>query len=322
MNKQLLELFLQHPERYISGEEISRLLHCSRTAVWKQIQNLKREGYEFEAVPRRGYRLICQPSRLNQAALLAKLRTKVMGRPVYILEKVASTQTVAHQLVSEGAGEGTLVIAEQQTAGRGRMGRTWYSPAGKGIWMSLVLFPQIPLHFTSQLTLLVAVAVCRAIRMFTGVQAGIKWPNDLLVRNKKVCGILLESSAEDQRLRYVVAGIGISVNLKSGDFPDPLRHTATSLMMESGGAIERHALICEILLQLEQLYELYHEQGFAPIRLLWESLNVSLGRPIQIRTPAGTVHGTAEAVDEYGALVLRLPDGNTRKFYSGDVEFT
>lgn len=320
MNERLLQLFLQNPQQFLSGEELSRQLNMSRTAVWKHIQGLRREGYEFEAVPRRGYRLRQRPPRLDKSALLAGLTTKVLGRHIHLLDSVESTQTVAHQLVAEGAPEGTLVLAERQTAGRGRMGRKWHSPAGKGIWMSLVLFPHVPLQFVSQLTLLAAVAVCRAIRLHVPVDVGIKWPNDLLVERKKVCGILLESSAEDERLRYVVAGIGISANLSREDYPEELRERATSLLIESGREIDRHRLICEVMRQFEELYELYRKQGFAPIRLLWEALSVSLHRLIRIETREGWVEGTAEAIDEFGALVVRLDNGETRKFYSGDVD--
>jgi BirA family biotin operon repressor/biotin-[acetyl-CoA-carboxylase] ligase len=320
MNERILQIFLDRPGQFLSGEELSRELGCSRTAIWKHIRNLRDRGYEFEAVSRRGYRMVKTPDRLDVGRLLTCLKTRTLGRSIRLLQQVDSTQNLAHQLVIEGAEEGTLVLAEQQTAGRGRLGRSWHSPFGKGIWMSLILFPQIPLQFTSQLTLLVAVAVCRAIRQNTGVEAGIKWPNDLLVRGRKVCGILLESSGEDERLRHVVAGIGISVNLLPEDFPGELRGKATSLRIESGRELDRTNLIAIILQQLEELYDLYHREGFAPIRLLWEAGSISLGKPIRIQTREGWVQGVAETIDDFGALALRTDDGQLRKFYSGDVE--
>jgi BirA family biotin operon repressor/biotin-[acetyl-CoA-carboxylase] ligase len=185
--------------------------------------------------------------------------------------------------------------------------------------MSLLLRPRVSLQFTPQLTLLCAVALCRAIRQTTNVNAGIKWPNDLLINGKKISGILLESNAEDERLRYVAAGIGISANLEADDYPDELRGIATSLLIESGKMTDRVHLIAVFLQQFEELYELYHEQGFSPIRLLWESLAVSLNRTVRVQTGNGWVEGVAESLDDFGALTLLLPTGERKKVFSGDI---
>lgn len=318
MNERLVQLFKQNQGVFLSGEQLSKELNCSRTAVWKHIQSLRKEGFEFEAVPKLGYRLLQMPERIDQASLLARLQTRTLGRTIKLYDEVDSTQNIAHELVRNGAGEGTLVIAEQQTKGRGRMGRNWLSPKGKGIWMSVVLKPEIPLPFTPQLTLLVAVALCRTIRKLTP-EVGIKWPNDLLVRGKKISGILLESSAEDERLNYVIVGVGISANLKEEDYPDDLREKATSLLIERGEPIDRAALVCDFLLQLEDLYELYRDQGFAPIRTLWEALTVTLQRKVTIQTAQGIEEGTAVAIDDMGALLVAKPDGRTVTYFSGDV---
>jgi BirA family transcriptional regulator, biotin operon repressor / biotin---[acetyl-CoA-carboxylase] ligase len=321
MNDQLLQLFEEAEGVFLSGEELSSRLNISRTAIWKQIERLREQGYLFEAVPRKGYRLISKPDKLELTELISKLTTRSLGRTIKYFESLDSTQNVAHQLVNEGAAEGTLVLAERQTAGRGRMGRKWHSPKGKGIWFSLVLRPSIPLQFTPQLTLLVAVALCRAIRSETELPVGIKWPNDLLINGKKICGILLESSAEDERLKHVIAGVGISANLFPDDFPEELRGVATSLSIEAGKPIDRVQLLCRFLSELEQLYDLYLAEGFTPIKLLWEALNVSLHRPLRSMTPQGLIEGYAESMDDSGALVVRLDDGNVTKIYSGDVEF-
>jgi BirA family biotin operon repressor/biotin-[acetyl-CoA-carboxylase] ligase len=321
MKQFILQLFEQNKDKYISGEQLSQSLNCSRTAIWKHIEALRQEGYEFEASPKRGYRLIQSPERLDVSKLNACLQTKVMGRVLHLFDEIDSTQTAAHQLVAQGAAEGTLVIAEKQTAGRGRMGRKWHSPKGKGIWMSLVLEPRIPVHFSPQLTLLAAVALCRAIQQVVPIDVGIKWPNDLLVNGKKISGVLLETRAEDERLQYIVAGIGIGVNLKPEDYPEELKALATSLAIESGQTVDREKLICAVLKEFEELYELYHQQGFTPIRLLWEALTVSLHRPIRVHTSNGPVEGVAESIDDMGALTVRLAGGETMKVYSGDVEF-
>jgi BirA family biotin operon repressor/biotin-[acetyl-CoA-carboxylase] ligase len=186
--------------------------------------------------------------------------------------------------------------------------------------MSLVLQPEIRLQYTPQLTLLTAVAVCRAIGKLTQLPVGIKWPNDLLIHGKKVCGILLESKAEDERLIYIIAGIGISVNLTPEDFPEALRDIATSLLIECGRRVDRHELIGEVLLQLEQLYDLYLSQGFEPIRLLWEALNVTVGRTLLIQHGSESIQAVATGIDKLGALEVRTPDGQTRKIYSGELE--
>lgn len=316
----MLDILREHRGSYISGEEISRRLSISRTAVWKQINKLREEGYEFEAVSRKGYRLVFAPDKLEEGDVLKELQTKSFGRHLNLMEVTSSTQEAARLLAEEGAPEGTLVIAEEQTGGRGRQGKRWYSPARKGIWMSLLLRPQRPLSFAPQLTLLTAVAVCRAIRKVTGVDAGIKWPNDLLVQGKKICGILIESVGEDERIKYCIAGIGIDVNVELEELPSELHKVATSLKIESGQTQSRATLISAVMNELEQLYNLYEEEGFAPIGHLWEALSVTLGKRVTVKTPRGETEGTAEALDESGALVLLDDKGNHITIFSGDVQ--
>ncbi|MCD9021162.1 biotin--[acetyl-CoA-carboxylase] ligase [Cohnella silvisoli] len=315
----LLSLLEAEAGEYVSGEEISRKLNVSRTAVWKQVRKLESNGYTIEAVPRLGYRLTGKPSRLSVHELLPKINTRNFGRNLRLLDVVASTQDELRRLAEEGASEGTLVIAEQQTSGRGRMGRSWVSPAGKGVWMSLLLRPPVPLPLTPQLTLLAAVALSRAISRVVPVTIGIKWPNDLLVNGKKISGILLESAAEDERLRYVVVGMGISVNLDAEDYPEELLPKAVSLKMASGEAVNRSDLIAIILEEFERLYGLYLEQGFAPIRSLWEAHAVTLNNQTTLNTPQGPVHGVPRGLDDMGGLKVELADGSYRTVYSGEV---
>jgi BirA family transcriptional regulator, biotin operon repressor / biotin---[acetyl-CoA-carboxylase] ligase len=238
-----------------------------------------------------------------------------------LLDTVVSTQEEAKKLAEEGAPEGIAVIAEEQTGGRGRMGRKWHSPRGKGIWMSVILRPKLPLLTTPQLTLLAGVAVCRAIRQAAGVEAGIKWPNDLLVSGRKVCGILLESSLSEGQLQYCIAGIGIDVNLAEEDYPDFLQGVGTSLMIERGGEpVDRTGLAGTVLAELEKLYTLYLEQGFEPIRELWESLSVTLGRRIALNTAGGRREGRATGLDSDGALLLQDAAGHVFSVCSGEIE--
>ncbi|MGG1876973.1 biotin--[acetyl-CoA-carboxylase] ligase [Paenibacillus cisolokensis] len=316
----LLDMFLENPGQFLSGEEISRRLSISRTAVWKQINKLRQAGYDFEAVPRMGYRMTDAPDQLRAEELIAGLSSEQFGRNVVILESTTSTQEEARLLAEQGAAEGTLVISEEQTGGRGRMGRKFHSPRGKGIWMSLILRPEQPLHLTQQLTLLTGVAVCRGIQKATGIQTDIKWPNDLLFSGKKVCGILLESAAEDDRVRYCIAGIGISVNLKEEDFPEELRPIATSLRLAGGQALNRTVLIQHIMYEMEVLYKLYNEQGFQAIASLWEALSGTIQREVKVQSPRGVITGVAIGLNPSGALLVKV-DGDIVPVYSGDVEF-
>jgi len=240
---------------------------------------------------------------------------------VTLLETTVSTQEEAKQMAEKGAPEGTAVIAEEQTGGRGRMGRKWHSPKGKGIWMSVVLRPRLTLQATPQLTLLAGVAVCRAIRTATGVEAGIKWPNDLLVSGRKVCGILLESSMSEGQLQYCIAGIGIDANLAEDDYPDFLQGVGSSLMMERGGIpVDRTELAASVLAELESLYKLYLEHGFGPIGMLWESLSVTLGRQIGLNTAGGRTFGKAVGLDNDGGLLLENDEGRIFSVCSGEIE--
>lgn len=321
MNDRMLAWFQERPNEYISGEQISRELNISRTAVWKQINRLRMKGYDFEAAPKLGYRLVQQPTRLDEISLMKLLRTERFGRQLRMLDTTDSTQDEARTWLSSGAEEGALIIAEEQTLGRGRRGRSWYSPPGKGIWMSMVLKPLIPLQFIPHLTLLTAVAVCRAIKKVAPVQVGIKWPNDLLIEERKVCGILLESVAEDERLVSVIAGIGIDVNLAVDDYPESLREIATSLKRELGQEVDRALIITEIMYEWEQLYNMYEEQGFGPIRTLWEANSIMIGRQVHIESAYGSVSGTAQGLDDSGALMV-LGAGNVyQKVFSGDIQF-
>ncbi|GGA23297.1 biotin--[acetyl-CoA-carboxylase] ligase [Paenibacillus physcomitrellae] len=315
----LLRMFRERAGEYISGEEISRQLGISRTAVWKQINKLRETGYEFEAVSRKGYRLTGEPSRLTAADLMLAARTSVMGRNLKLLAVTGSTQDEARALAEQGAPEGTLVIAEEQTKGKGRMGRSWYSPPGNGLWMSLLLRPDLPLGSAPQLTLLTAVAVCRAIRSVAAVDAGIKWPNDILIGGRKTCGILLESTGEDERIRYCIAGIGIDVNMAAEELPENLRSIMTSLRIESGQEVDRSKLAGAIMNEMEQLYGIYMAEGFGPVAALWEALSVSLNKAVTAHTPGGVLKGTAVSLDSSGALIVRLSDGQMTKIISGDV---
>lgn len=315
----LLQMLMEHQGEYISGEEISRRLGISRTAVWKQINKLREEGYEFEAVSRKGYRIVHQPDKLTLSAISNALQGSAFGQQIKLLDTTTSTQEDIRRWAEQGAENGALVVSEEQTVGRGRQGRKWISPSGKGIWMSLLLKPNLPLADASRLTLLSAVAVCRAIRQVTGINVGIKWPNDLLVNGKKICGILVESAGEDGKIRYCVVGIGIDVNLVEADYPHELLDVASSLKMESNQHYDRAQIIGAVIKEMELLMNCFLEEGFSPIANLWEALSVTLGRTITVRTSQGELVGVAEELDSSGALQLRRQNGQIETVYSGEI---
>ncbi|MDP4096618.1 biotin--[acetyl-CoA-carboxylase] ligase [Paenibacillus sp. P96] len=319
-HEQLLNMLEAAGASHTSGEEISRMLNVSRTAVWKHVNKLRELGYVIEASPRLGYTLAAKPDKLSTDALSEAIRTDTFGRWLHLFETTVSTQEEAMRLAKQGAPEGSLVLAEEQTGGRGRQGRKFFSPSGKGIWMSVILRPQQPLQYMPQLTLLAGVAVCRAVRRVTDVEAVIKWPNDLLVDGRKICGILLESAVEDQRVRYCIAGIGIDVNLDADDYPEELKHVATSLKEAAGTPIDRTALIAAVMEELEDLYTLYRQEGFKPIGVSWEALSATVGRQVSVRDNGQAVEGTAEGLDASGALLVRRTDGSLVTVFSGDIQ--
>ncbi|MFJ7828578.1 MAG: biotin--[acetyl-CoA-carboxylase] ligase [Peribacillus sp.] len=305
---------------FISGQEIAEYIGCSRTAVWKHIEDLRGEGYMVEAVRKKGYRIVSAPEKVSESEIQFGLETKALGKMIHYQESVESTQKIAHQLANEGAEEGTLVIAEEQVSGKGRLMRSWHSPKFSGIWMSLILRPKIPLHQAPQLTLLAAVAVAQAIEDVTELQPQIKWPNDLLINRRKVTGILTEMQAESDRIHSVIIGIGMNINQQKEDFPEDLQEKASSLSIESGVKISRAKVIQRVLLRLEDLYTLYLQEGFMPIKLLWESYAISLGQILKASTVNDTIVGKALGITDAGVLLLEDNQGTIHSIYSADIE--
>ncbi|MFY0543096.1 biotin--[acetyl-CoA-carboxylase] ligase [Brevibacillus sp. H7] len=321
IKQEILKAFQANPGRFISGEELSHTCQCSRTAVWKHIEELRQEGYVFEAVRKSGYRLVAAPDRIAEEEILAGLDTRRIGQTIYAHDTVVSTQLLAHEAASKGAPEGTIVLAEQQIGGKGRLGRAWHSPKGTGIWMSLIIRPAIPLPKTPQMTLLTAVTVAKTIRKTADVPVLIKWPNDIFIEDKKVCGILTELNAESDRVNYLVIGIGINVNSVESDFPEDLQDVATSLRIASGEPIRRAAFIQTFCRVFEEEYDHYLQHGFERAKREWETYSYSIGRQVTVRTLHTTLEGRAVGLDEEGVLIVEDADGNRHKVYSADVEY-
>ena len=305
---------LKSTDEFFSGEELSSKLHISRAAIWKHMQELRKEGYSIDAVPHRGYKLRSTPDKLLPEEVNFGLETKVIGQRVHYYKTIPTTMEKAYELAMEGAEEGTVIIAEAQTKGKGRMGRAWVSPKGKGIYLSLILRPQLPPTDVAKLTLLCAVACCGAIRKETGLNVTIKWPNDLLIDGKKFAGILTELNAEIQQVRFIVVGIGINISAKD----DMLPEGATSLQKELGQKISRVRLTQAIFESLERWYDCV-EDGFGPVLEQWKKMSSTLGNKVRMEDPYGSVEGEAVDLDEYGGLVIRTASGEVVKRMSGDV---
>jgi BirA family transcriptional regulator, biotin operon repressor / biotin---[acetyl-CoA-carboxylase] ligase len=320
IRKKLIDAFTNNESEFLSGQHLAEIAGCSRTAVWKHIEDLRKEGFEFEAVRRKGYKIISTPENMTADKITLGLKSAFLGRQLHYHESVESTQKIAYKLAYENAEEGTVVIAEEQIAGRGRMDRKWHSPKYTGIWMSIILRPRLPIPKAPQLTLIAAVGVVQAIEEVSGLLPEIKWPNDILVNGKKVTGILTELQAEADRINSVIIGIGVNVNTRREDFPQELDQIASSLAIESGKQVDREKLIRAILEKLEKLYVLYLDKGFFPIKLLWESYAVSIGKMITARTLTGEIKGKATGITEDGVLLVEDEAGKIHHIYSADIE--
>jgi BirA family transcriptional regulator, biotin operon repressor / biotin---[acetyl-CoA-carboxylase] ligase len=304
----------------VSGADLAEQLGVSRAAVWARIEELRRVGYGIEAGPHFGYRLVNVPDALHADDLLARLgKTRVIGRDIRVFEQTTSTNDVIEKLARDGVREGVVVFAEAQTRGRGRLGRRWLSPGRKGLWFSILLRPALRPQEATQLTVASATALRRAIASVTPLQPEIKWPNDILVGGKKVAGILTELNAELDRVRHVILGIGVDVNLGAAEFPPELRKLATSLKIESGRMISRAELATIILRELDADYARIGGGGFAKVADEWEAHCQTIGRNVTIQIGDRRRRGRAETLDDDGALLLRTEHGRLERVTGGDV---
>ncbi len=304
---------------YTSGEALSNKLGLSRTAVWKHVESLRAKGYRIEAVPARGYRLVSVPDRLTSLEVTPLLDTNELGRTIHHFESLPSTNEKAFRLAQDGAEHGEVVVAEQQTAGKGRRGRTWVSPPGLNLYFSAILRPELPPQRAPELTLVAAVALAEALRD-AGADAAIKWPNDVQVGGRKVAGILTELSAEPERVHFVVVGVGVNLNSRAEHFPEELRATATSLSLALGQPVPRARFAASLWTRLEQWLDVYLETGFDAVRARWKALSSTLGQDVLVRTDRQELRGRAEDIDPSGALLVRTEGGSLERVLAGDVE--
>jgi BirA family biotin operon repressor/biotin-[acetyl-CoA-carboxylase] ligase len=304
----------------VSGADLSQRLGISRAAIWARIEELRSLGYDIEASPHLGYRLVASPDRLLADDLLSRAEApRLIGREIRVFQETGSTNDVAEKLARDGVPEGVVVYAESQSRGRGRLGRPWVSPPGRGLWFSVLLRPDLRPQAATRLTAASAIALARAINRHTGLEPGIKWPNDLLLRGRKTAGILTELNAELDHIKYVILGIGLNVNQSAGDFPPDLRRTATSLRLELGPVLDRAELAVVVLDELDREYERLRRGQFAAIAEDYERRCVTLGQRVSIRTANHLVQGRAESLDSEGALLVRTQHGRLERIICGDV---
>ncbi len=314
----LLELLRESPGDLVSGAELARRLGISRAAVWKQIEALRAEGWKIESVRSRGYRIAAAPDLVDEAALRAEMRTRCLGRRVVYRGVTGSTNTDAAELARAGEPEGTVVIADEQTAGRGRLGRTWVSARGVNIYLSVLLRPAVIPAQAPQLALVAGLAVARSLEAY-GFEPRIKWPNDVLLEGKKVCGILAEIDAEADRVDFVVLGIGINVNSTREHFPEQLHDKATSLRMVGGNTLSRAPLAARVLQELEAAYDVFQRHGFAPLAAQWNARSALTRRCVEVSCAGmAPLRGACVGIDADGALLLDTAAGRERVL-AGDV---
>jgi BirA family biotin operon repressor/biotin-[acetyl-CoA-carboxylase] ligase len=316
--KTVIEILRENAD-FVSGEAISETLGVSRNAVHKHINSLRKRGYRILGISRRGYKLEQEPSTLSMNLVAELTRGSALGHSFRHYDEIESTNVEAKALALGGAPEGTVVVAECQSAGRGRLGRRWTSPTGKGLLFSVIMRPNLAMSDAHLLTLVTATAAAEAIESRCNVAVGIKWPNDLFIGDKKVGGILMEVAGEQDEVDWVVVGIGVNVNTEFVELPVPLRRTATSLKMAGGQLVDRSSLLATMLLTLESRYTGAIVEGFASTLASFRARDYLLKRSVSVETREGPVVGTAAGVDEGGALLVELPERRVRRFHSGDV---
>lgn len=320
MKTGVLALLQEAGDQFLSGETMSRQLGITRAAIWKQIKRLRETGYEIEAVTNLGYRLLAVPDTLNKEKILELLGDHPWKNTVHVLETIDSTNNLAKREALAGAPHGSVFLADEQTGGRGRPGRSFASPRGMGVYLSVLLRPELPPTQVGHVTAMVAVAGCNAVEQVTGIRPGIKWTNDLLLGKKKLSGILTEMSVEWESgaLEYLVMGIGINCNHRDIDFPEDVRNKAASLRQALGAPIDRNQLAAALITELHKL-----SLGIITEKSQWIARYaedcVTIGRQVQIIRGEHTRHATATGLDENGALLVRYDSGETGVVFSGEV---
>lgn len=317
MKKEELLQMLMEAHDYVSGQELCEHFGVSRTAVWKAIKQLEKEGCRIEAVNNRGYLLQENDDMMSGVEIAGYMDTTSMGKNLFFHKETGSTNVDVKQLAEEGAVEGTLVVADRQNAGRGRRGRAWISPAGESIYMSLLLRPRCAPDKASGITLVMAIAVLEAVKELAGETSGIKWPNDIVINKKKMCGILTEMSTDMESIHYVVVGVGINVNQRS--FADDIKDTATSIYVETGKKTNRSKLVARVMYYFEKNYEIFQKTwDLTGLVDKYNGFLLNCGQQVRVLDPKGEYNGVAQGINEKGELLVER-DGQVVAVYAGEV---
>lgn len=320
--EKIINALAESTEDFLSGQELAEKLGLSRTAIWKKIRNLRKLGFEIEGTSAKGYRLTGVLDTINPDEIKKRLKTRIIGREIIYKTVTQSTNSDAFELAKEGAPEGTCIIADVQTAGRGRLGRSWLAKPSSSILTSIIIKPRIPPSQAPMLTLSAGIAVHRAIERVTSLIPHIKWPNDILINDKKVAGILTEMSAELDSVHFVIVGIGINVNYDLRDMPDELIKIATSLSTETGRFIPRNYLLTALYEEMEGAYRRFTRQGPSIIVEEWQERAHINGRRVSATTMNGVrIIGWAQGVDDDGALLVKTDSGAVHRITAGEVLF-
>jgi len=282
------------------------------------MEQLKKDGYEIEAVHGKGYRLVGSPDILSEGELKSMMKTRWAGQEVIYYDETDSTNIQAKILGENNGLHGTLVVADRQVAGKGRRGRSWDSPKGMCIYMTILLRPDMAPDMAPMLTLVMALSVAEAVREFTGLEAVIKWPNDIVLNGKKICGILTEMSTEIDYINYVVTGVGINVNEEV--FPDEIKDTATSILREGGKPVRRSGLIAAVMERYEENYGIFMEtEDLSGLCGRYNQMLVNCGQDVRVLEPKGEYSAHALGINEKGELIVTTPEGEERHIFAGEV---
>lgn len=320
LDEKILNVLRNNKDTYVSGEELTKLADISRAAIWKHIEKLREEGYDIEASPHLGYRLVDIPDSLISSEIKWKLSTRILGKTIISYKKVDSTNDIAYSLAEKGVKEGAVILADEQTKGKGRLGRGWASPPKAGIYLSCILRPILAPNEIPRITLLAAVALAKAIRDFSGLLAMIKWPNDILINDLKVCGILTEMKAEQDRVDFVILGIGVNVNTAVRFLPKGASSLREEILKDNRReTISRIELTKKILEKLEENYTRLKREGFEPIIEEWKDLSTMLGSRVKVVLQNRAFEGQAQDLDRDGSLIVRRDSGILEKVSSGDI---
>lgn len=317
----LIRVLSENKNQYISGQEISDLLNISRNSVWKHMKALEKDGYEIEGIPRKGYRIKEIPNKVSDNTIKWGLKTKWLGQSIIHKSSTPSTQRLIHNAAQDNAPHGTVAIADEQTMGRGRMNRNWHSASQKGMWMSMLLRPEILPQQAPQLTLLAATVMADVIQEHTALQPLIKWPNDILLNKKKAVGILTEMQAEQDRIQYVVIGIGLNMNHLRKDLSEDIQDQATSLHIETGKEWDINKFVQHFLTAFESAYDQYINEGFSVTKAKWESYGFRIGEKIKISNLRDEREAIFHGIAEDGALLIQEQTGEISKLYSGEIHW-